>query len=259
MKKILPIILSLLIIVGGVGCVKKTAKEYNLEILTYLEEKYNETFTVVKMSMHREIGRADVVLAECYSEKYPHETFEVCYHLDMRETYDVDEIIELLKKADCYDEEKMSSWKSEVEPYFEDDYSKIIFQNEFDRKYCNFDSTMTQTWFEVSNYYPTAEEGGVSLEEYMSSENYTLYACTQVFVNEDMVEDKTDYMEDVLNKVSVQGIARQYVYFYFTDKSAEFLKEEYVNNYDDLVMYFKNADYLTGYESYLVKKGIVQK
>ena len=113
--------------------------------------------------------------------------------------------------------------------------------------------------FEISNYYPNAEEGRVSLEEYINSEKYTLYACTQVFVSEASVADKTAYMEEVLDKLSVQGMARQYVYFYFTDKPVDFLEQEYLENYDDLVMHFKNADYLTGYESYLIKKGIIQK
>ena len=57
MKKILLFVLSTFIIIGGAGCMKKDSNEYKQEILTYLEQKYEEIFVVDSMMRQKTMGK----------------------------------------------------------------------------------------------------------------------------------------------------------------------------------------------------------
>lgn len=230
---------------------------YEEHIYAYLSEKYNEKFIIKDMSRQMEFGKADVIMALCESEAFPKQSFYVRYQLPMSDIYMKDEIIKTLKATGKFDESMIRNDIPDTAPVFEDTYNNIRYQNMYTEKYNDIPCTMFKSWFDTPNYYPDETDGKVSLDEYLSSDKYDIYVCSMIFVSEKTVKDKGDYVDRILSYISNNSICEQYVYFYFTDESNDFLEEEYANNYENLIMHFKNAPYLTDYKSALIRKGYV--
>ena len=223
--------------------------------MNYLEEKYSEKFIIKELVRHTDIGEPSIIMAKTCSEKYPDESFDVIYHLSANDIDRKEEIIDFLKKIDAYDESKL---KPEVddEGYFEDNYCNVILQNKFDEQRNVSNAIFSKWMFETTNFYPSIDGDDVNIDEYIVSVPCSLYACTMIFVEDS--EDKEEVVREAVKKLLVKEIDRQFIYIHFTEMSKEFIEEEFRKNYDDAVMYFKNAEYVTGYEDIFIKKGEIQ-
>lgn len=231
------------------------ASEYKKDILNFLEQKYEESFVISSIVRQSDIGKADTVTARGYSRRYPNETFEVRYHLPIRDIMGEEEIINVLKEAGIYDERMLKSPDDNTPAYFEDNYSNVIYQNKFDEEYCGFDATYIKTLFKTTNYYPDLQNRSISLKEYMESDAYRLYACTMIFADEHKIGDKDIYIQKIKEKLAVSDIDLQFIYFHFTNKDSDFIKKIFFDNYDNAVAYFKNEIFLSGYENIFLKNG----
>jgi hypothetical protein len=226
--------------------------------LNYLEEKYNETFVIEDLVRQTDIGKPSIIIAKTYSEQYPFENFEVIYHLPADDVYMQEEIIEFLKKIDAYDESKVKLPEGD-KSYLEDNYCNIVLQNEFDRDHPIKNVIYAKTVFETTNFYPSIDGNVVTVENYIDSLPCPIYACTMIFVDEKKVEDKEVFYKRIFDDLKVDGIDRQFIYIHYTNKSSEFIEEEFKKYYDDFVMHFKNAEYVIDYEDLFVRKGILQE
>lgn len=233
----------------------KKAENYESEILLYLKAKYNENFIIDDMTRQTDIGLPSVIVAKAYSERFPEESFDVNYHLSFQDIDNKEEVIEFLKEMDVYDESKLKTWDEDVEPYFEDNYANVIFQNQYDEAFCDFDATYVKTMIETTNYFSDATAETVTLEEYLDSESNPVYTCNMIFVDEKKVADKQAYVDEIVRKLARKTIERQFIYIHFTDKDKDFLENEFYANYDDAVKYFMDAPYLTDYIDVFLKDG----
>lgn len=255
MKKILLFVLSTFIIIGGAGCMKKDSNEYKQEILTYLEQKYEEIFVVDSMMRQKTIGKSDVVKATCHSEKYPNENFEVNYHLDIRDVHNSEEIVDFLKAADVYDDEQADKWESDVEPYFEDNYSNVIQQHLFDESINLPSKVSLYTKITTPNAYPNVEESFSTIENYCNSDNYDVYAFHYIFVeagNRDSIDDS--FIEENI----VKSCFRTQKITVFVVDSIESIESDYYRNYDNRAEFFENAGYVLESNKSTYYEGIKQ-
>lgn len=229
------ILLCLIIAMIGVsGCMNNTisstdsSNQYREEIQTYLEQKYGEKFQVDKMVRRVEMEEADVVIAQCHSEEYPNEIFDVVYHLSMDDIYKKEEIITLLKESGCYDETKLRKWENEVEPYFEDNYTNVIKQREFDLSLIIPDGVMVISRFKTPNYYPSARESQMQISDFIAERSSDLACYNYVFISDTSNVNEQEVINIVVNK----SIKNQYINLVYTKSDFEMCKNVYYENYD---------------------------
>ena len=262
MKKILIFFVLIITMIGVSGCMNnieyKKANDYEMEILNYLEEKYSEAFVIEKMVRQTDIGKSSVIMAKAYSEKYPKEYFDIVYHLSADDIDEKKEVIAFLKEIDEYDNSKLKSTVNVDDGYIEDNYCNIVLQNEFDKKRSISNAIYSKTIFETTNFYPSINGNDVTLDEYISSLPCPLYICTMIFVDEAKIIEKDILMKKWIDELLVKEAERQFIYIHFSDKNSEFIETEFTKHYDDVVMYFKNAEYVTEYENIFIKQGEIQ-
>ena len=234
MKKILIFFVLIIMMIGVSGCmnggdvINNNSNQYKEQILVYLEQKYGENFVIDKILRRVEIEEADVVLAQCHSEQYPNEVFDVIYHLSMDDIYKKDEIIELLKESGTYDESKLKKWESEIEPYFEDNYTNVIMQHQYDEDTVVPSGVKVITRITTPNYYPDASDKACELSQYCTSDRFDITCYNYVFVSAESNLDEQYIISSVVNK----RIKDQYINVIWTDKNFEDCSNVYYENYD---------------------------
>ncbi len=261
MKRIFVLFILVIIMIGAVGCmnnINNGNSKYETDILQYLEGKYNEKFVIEKMVRQTDIGHPSVIFARTYSEKYPYEYFDAVYHLPENDITMKEEAIAFFKKVGVYDESNLKPETDDNSSYIEDNYCNVVLQNTFDKSHEISDAVFTKTIFETTNYYPSINGEILTVDEYIEALPCSLYACTLIFVEDDESIDKEAFVQKVVDKLIFEKMARQFIYIHYTDKSPEFIEEELKKHYDEAVMYFKDAEYVTDYEDVFIRKGIIQ-
>jgi hypothetical protein len=257
------LILLMIVVIGGSGCLGKS-ENYEDTILKYLEAKYHEKFVVKKMFKEVNFSSTDSVRATCYSERNPKINFTVNYHLTFSDVHNKEEIIKLLKSPDFYSKKYLTSWKDDVEPYFEDDYANILYQSKFNnmlkRKLDLNQDYIIQTRFDTPNYYTNLNESRVDLNSYLGTENYDLYAYHFIFIKEngETLESKLNLINKIAGEVANSRITEQYIHAYFLrDYSPNKIQKKYYENYEFPNDYFANLKTCTSSAIVTLEKGIV--
>jgi hypothetical protein len=245
-------LLAIIFLLVASGCMKKS-ESYQEDILSYLEAKYNEEFVIESMKKEIGMGTEDYIRAKVHSDKNPEIQFTVNYNLAFRNVHSEEEI----------DEKSLKEWEDNVEPYFEDDYANIPYQNKFnnlleEKLEINSDY-LIQTRFDTPNYFTNLRESQVDLESYLGTENYDLYSYHFLFIkdNGDTLDSKLTMINQLSKKVANARIAGQYLVVYFlNDFSPEDIKRNYYDNYEYPDDYFANLDTCTSSAILTIENGI---
>lgn len=245
LRKMSLVFLILLLLLGVSGCMKNPV-EYKEEILNYLKAKYDDEFTVVSAIRETNRGKSDVIRAVCFSKTYPFINFHTYYQLDANDILGKDEVIRLLKEANAYNEDDLKTIPAEIEIYFEDEYANVLYQNKFDT---DVDSMKNQanyfftTVFKTANYYQSAEEASVSLEQYVSNPNYNLYTYHSVFIQNNVTaKERSQFVNDIVKHISFSGVTKQYLLMYFVDPyDVAAIKKDFQDNYAEADDYFSSV------------------
>lgn len=255
-------LLAMIFLLVASGCLKQS-ESYQEDILRYLEAKYNVKFVVESMRKEIGIGTEDNIRAKVHSEKFPEIQFTVNYNLAFSDNHNKEEIGKLLRQTDSYDEKYLKEWEDKVEPYFEDDYANIPYQNKFnnllEEKLEIKSDYLIQTRFDTPNYFTNLRESQVDLENYLGTENYDLYAYHFLFIkdNGDTLESKLNMINQLSKKVANARIAGQYLVVYFlNDFSPEDIKRNYYDNYEYPDDYFANLETCTSSAILTIENGI---
>lgn len=263
LKKFYPCILIFIILLGASGCMKKS-ENYQEDILSYLEAKYNEKFVVDSMKKEIGMGTTDNIRAKVHSDIFPEIKFTVNYNLAFSDVHNKEEVVELLKQTDAYDEKYLKEWEDDVEPYFEDDYANILYQNKFnnslEEKLDIKTDYLIQTRFDTPNYFTSLKESQVDLESYLGTENYDLYAYHFLFIKDegDTIESKLNLINEVTKALSNPKITEQYLLVYFlNDFSPNEIKNKYYENYEFPNDYFANMETCTASAIVTMENGVV--
>lgn len=256
-------LLAIIFFLVASGCLKKS-ESYQEDILSYLEAKYNGKFVVKSMKKEIGIGTEDNIRAKVHSDKFLEIKFTVNYNLAFSDAHNKEEIGELLKQTDSYDEEYLKEWEENVEPYFEDDYANILYQNKFnnilEEKLDIKSDYLIQTRFDTPNYFTSLSESQVDLESYLGTENYDLYDYHFLFIKDegDTIESKLNLINEVTKELSNSKITEQYLLVYFlNDFSPNEIKNKYYENYEFPNDYFANMETCTASAIVTMENGVV--
>lgn len=243
----------------------KLNDDYQDIILQYLEAKYHDKFVVSTMSKEDGFDGNEIIVAECYYKKFPKIKFLVNYDNEFNDIHNKKEIDALLNRAASDSKKSLDQWEENVEPYFEDTYANVLFQNQINEtlraKISLETDYLIQTKFENTTYhYQSLRESRGDLDSYFNSEDYSVYAYHYLFVkhNGDPLEDQLLLLNKIAKAVSDSRIGTQQIYVFFLNEfSPKEIKDTYYANYEDPSDYYSRLGIVTSNALITIEKGSV--
>lgn len=176
------IIISILTLMGMSGCMRGNRANLNEQAKAYLEEKYNESFTI-KASIDKSI---DVQYEELFfiSETHP------------------DDIVTV------YHEKDDSGY------YFQDNYYGILVRNEYEQKLKNIIGKHLENYKVYFNftasYFPDDLNASSSLSDAMQNYENSFYANVYLFISDKSIDGQSADYSEIPNELEAQ---KMYCYF----------------------------------------------
>lgn len=270
------LILSVTLAIVASACSQQTEKsngqasgklndDYKDIILQYLEAKYHDKFVVSTMSKEDGFDGNEIIVAECYYKKFPKIKFLVNYDNEFNDIHNKKEIDALLNRAASDSKKPLDQWEENVEPYFEDTYANVLFQNQLNEtlraKISLERDYLIQTKFENTTYhYQSLRESKGDLDSYFNSEDNSVYAYHYLFVKDNgaPLEDQLLLLNKLAKSVSDSRIGTQQIYVYFLNEfSPKEIKDTYYANYEDPSDYYSRLGIVTSNALITIEKGTV--
>ncbi|WP_147534587.1 hypothetical protein [Bacillus marasmi] len=269
------LVLSITLVLVASACSQQTEQSggqsngklndnYQDVILQYLKSKYNEEFGVSTMRKEDGFDGNEIIIAECYPKKFQEIKFEVNYDKEFLNVHDESEVDELLGQVDQNNKSSLIKWEENVEPYLEDTYANVLFQNQYSKmlseKISLEQDFLVQTKFENTYHNASLKESRADLDSYLKSLDISVYASHYVFVKDDgtPLEDQLLLINKLAKEVSDSRIGTQQIYIYFLSTfTPTEIKDSYFANYEDPSGYYSRLGTVTSNALITIEDGKV--
>lgn len=243
MKKIIILFLSLIIMLGANGCMssKNDLNSIKNSISSYLNEKYNCKFEIVKITEEFSGNRGFFYRLVCKSDKYS----------DLCIVY-------------CHTDEGNNGTPLIIgskEYLVTDNYANIVFQSEYTSLLQDIlgDDVLIKCQLKTPNYILSDSEFASGLKNCL--ENPEVPACMYTFIFADNEKVETNLKSSTEFFLEQYNMYKQYLYVcYQNDINFETWNTLYYDNYSEFIAYllYKSDIDRVEYSSFDQNKGLVR-